>query len=270
MGGAWRDTAKQLLPATVLTRVQAARWALRRLRHRLRWLASGRSGRGIGIGTFDGRNIAYRLHSVDTAVLHHSFDNDIFFRAAPDAVIDETAVILDVGAHIGTFALLASEKAPRGQVYALEASRETFELLRVNIEMNRRPNIAAEHLAIAGTDQPVRLHHDPEGNYGHSITRQLSDSSEVVDGVSLARFLDERNIEKVALAKFNCEGAEFPSLLAAPPGVLRRIKTMIVLYHCDLAAQPVAALIEHLRAGGFRTELREESPDRGWIIARRT
>ena len=134
------------------------------------------------------------MHSVDTAVLHHSFDNDIFFRAAPNADIAETAVILDVGAHIGTFALLASEKVPRGRVYALEASRETFELLRVNIELNRRHNITAEHLAIAGSDQPVRLHHDPGGNYGHSITSKLSDSSEVVGGVSLARYLDDRGI----------------------------------------------------------------------------
>ena len=270
MTAAWRDNVKQLLPGAVLTRVQAARWALRRFRHRLRWLASRRRGRGIGIGTFDGRCIAYRLHSVDTAVLHHSFDNDIFFRAVPDLVIDDAAVILDIGAHIGTFALLASEKAPRGRIYAVEASRETFTLLKTNIELNGRRNITAEHLAIAGSNQRVRLHHDPEGNYGHSITRQLSDSSEEVDGVSLARLLDDRGIAAAALAKFNCEGAEFPSLLAAPAAVLRRITTMLVLYHCDLAEQPVTALTGHLAAAGFRIELREESADRGWIIARRT
>lgn len=147
---AWRDTARKLLPAPVLTRVQRARWTLRRFRHRLRWLASGRRGAGIGIGNFDGRLMAYRLRSVDTAVLHHSFDNDIFFRAVPDLEVGDTAVILDVGAHIGTFALLASERAPRGRVYALEASRETFDLLRTNIELNRRHNIIADHLAKIG------------------------------------------------------------------------------------------------------------------------
>lgn len=80
MATAWRDAARQALPKPVLARVQAARWALRRFRHRLRWLASGRRTDGIGLGRFDGWLIAYRLNSVDTAVIHHSFDNDHFLR----------------------------------------------------------------------------------------------------------------------------------------------------------------------------------------------
>jgi FkbM family methyltransferase len=269
MALAWRNAARKALPKPVLRRVQAARWTLQRFTHRLRWLASGRRGAGIGIGRFDGRRLAYRLHSVDTAVVHHSFDNDIFFAAIPDVVIDPRAVILDVGAHIGTFALLASEKVPDGRVYAIEASAETFALLRVNVELNQRHNIVTEHLALAGVNGPVRLHHDPEGNYGHSITRPLSGSSEAVDGITLETYLADRAIDAVAVAKFNCEGAEFPIILAATRPVLRRFETMVILYHCDLAGTPASVLIEHLRGCGFTTSLANETSERGWIIARR-
>ncbi len=266
---AWRDAARKALPRPVLARVQAARWALRRFRHRVRWLATGRRGRGIGLSRFDGRLVAYRLHSVDTAVLHHSFDRDIFFAAIPDLALADDAVILDAGAHIGTFALLASEKVPNGRVYAVEASAETCDLLRTNITLNRRHNIVADHLAMAGANGPVTLHHDPEGNYGHSITKQLSGSSEVVEGITLEHFLDAHGIGAVAIAKFNCEGAEFPVLLATPPTVLARIRTMVILYHCDLSGRPVSVLIDHLHTAGFRTTHREDSMDRGWLIARR-
>ena len=269
MATAWRDAARKALPRPILTRVQAARWALRHFRHRVRWLASGRRGAGIGLGRFDGRWVAYRLHSVDTAVLHYSFDNDIFFAAVPNLALADDAVIVDVGAHIGTFALLASERVPRGRVFAIEASRETFMLLAANVELNHRSNIELSHLALAGQDGPATLHHDPEGNYGHSITKPLSGSHELVDGVTLARYLADRGVTAVALAKFNCEGAEFPVLLAAPPETLRRIETMVILYHCDLAAQPASVLIDHLQAAGFETSMREDSAERGWIIAHR-
>ena len=269
MSLAWREAAKKALPGPVLTRVQAARWALRHLRHRVRWLLTGRTTRGIGLARFDGRLVAYRLHTVDTAVIFHSFDRDIFFPAIPEVHVAPTDTILDVGAHIGTFALLASEKVPRGRVYAIEASRDTFELLRTNLELNARRNVVADHVALAGGDGPVTLHHDPEGNYGHSITRTLSDSSEVVNGLTLTRYLDERGVNDVAVAKFNCEGAEFPVLLATPAAVLRRIGCLVILYHCDLVDAPLSALLAHVQSAGFETTTRTGSGDRGWIIARR-
>jgi FkbM family methyltransferase len=269
MNTAWRDAARKALPQPILTRVRAARWALRDFRHRVRWLASGHRGPGIGLGRFDGRLLAYRLQSVDTAVLHHSFDNDIFFAAIPDLALADDAVIVDVGAHIGTFTLLASEKVARGRVFAIEASQETFNLLAANVELNQRSNIELAHLALAGHDGPVTLHHDPEGNYGHSITKPLSSSHEVVDGVTLERYLADRALTAVALAKFNCEGGEFPILLTAPAATLRRIAAMVILYHCDLAGQPASTLIDHLHGAGFTTRTREDSAERGWIIAHR-
>ena len=111
MATAWRDVARQALPEPVLTRVQAGRWALRQFRHRLRWLASGRRGAGIGIGRFDGmaRRLpaAFGRHRRDPSQLRQRH----FFAAIPDVPIDGDAVILDVGAHIGTFACWRRRKS---------------------------------------------------------------------------------------------------------------------------------------------------------------
>src|SRR5436309_2826200 len=59
------------------------------------------------IGDF---KLVYRPDSVDEAVLNHSFDNDVFFPAIADVTIPDAGTIVDVGAHIGTFALLAAAK----------------------------------------------------------------------------------------------------------------------------------------------------------------
>lgn len=264
-----RGLGKQLLPSVVLTRVQAARWRLRRFGHRLRWLASGHRGPGIGIGRFDGYRIAYRLHSVDSEVLGHSFGADIFFSAIPGYHLPADGVVLDVGAHIGTFTVLAATRVPRGRVYAVEASRETFQLLHLNVGLNSRANVVAEHLALADRNGEVALYHDPEGNYGHSITKPLSPSTERVRGESLETFMHSRGIAAVALAKFNCEGAEFRILLPASRDTLRRIQKMIVLYHCDLVQESAHRLRDHLAAAGFAVDVRNESAERGWMIATR-
>lgn len=264
-----RTLGKQLLPSGVLAGVQAARWRLRRLGHRLRWLSSFRRGAGIGIGRFDGYRIAYRLHSVDSAVLGHSFDADIFFAAIPGYALPASGVVLDVGAHIGTFSVLAATKVPEGRVYAIEASLETFQLLQVNVTLNRRANVVAEHLALSDVDGDVALYHDPEGNYGHSITKALSPSTERVRGETLETFLRTRGIASVALAKFNCEGAEFGILLRSTRDTLRRIQKMIVLYHCDLVQESARTLRDHLAAAGFSVDVRNEAAERGWMIATR-
>jgi hypothetical protein len=66
----------------------------------------------------------------------------------------------------------------------------------------------------------------------------------------------------------NCEGAEFPILLATPRDVLRRIRMMLVDYHCDLwATNSQEDLVPHLEASGFDCNIHASNDRRGWIVA---
>ena len=260
----------RLLPARFIRRIRYALDQSRAIAHRLRWSAFAFREAAVGIGTFDGFDIAYRIGSVDPSVLQHSFEKDIFFPAIPEYSLPADGVVLDVGAHIGTFSLLAATKAPKGRVFAIEASRDTFDLLRANVSMSGLPNIRVDHLALTDRAGMVKLHHDPDGNYGHSVTKQLSSSSEAVPAATLPQYLEDRDIGRIDLIKFNCEGAEFSILLSTPAGILRRIRKMIVLYHCDLVEHAdVSALTGHLAASGFETRTINQTEGRGWIIATR-
>ena len=226
-------------------------------------------GYRLAIGRHGGFRVAYRSGTADEAVIQHSFENDIFFPAIPEYEPAQGDVILDVGAHIGTFALLAARKVVSGRVFAIEASQETFDYLQINIALNGLGNVEASHVALGGVSGRTVLYHD-RGNWGHSIMKQLSSVGEYVDALTLADYMEEHCIERCALAKFNCEGAEFPILLSASEDTLARIDNMLVLYHCDIAdGYDVDGLTAHLRAQGYRIELRNREGFRGWIVAQR-
>ena len=73
---------------------------------------------------------------------------------------------------------------------------------------------------------------------------------------------------KLQFLKLNCEGAEFPILLASPADVLRRVRMLLVLYHYDLwAKNPKEDLVSHLQTNGFERKIRNFTETRGWIVA---
>jgi FkbM family methyltransferase len=220
----------------------------------------------LALGRFGGFEVAYRQGTTDEAVIAHSFDHDIFFPGVPEYRPAPDHVILDVGAHIGTFALLAAAKVPHGKVYAVEASRESFNLLRINASLNRAHNIDATHVALSDRRGECTLYHDT-GNWGHSIVAPMTGAGEAVPTETLADFFAAKHIHHCHFLKFNCEGAEFPILLATTPEVLARCGTLLVLYHGDLYGGDEAELMNHLRQSGFAISVRNQTERRGWIIA---
>lgn len=224
---------------------------------------------GVAIKSIGGYRIAYRPGTSDDEVLKHSFDNDIFFKGVPEYRPKSGDVVLDVGAHLGDFTFLAAGLVSPGIVYAVEPCKITFDLLNLNIALNRTTNVLARQLALCDRNGTCTLYHSPPGeDWGNSTTYDHAESSEVVPCQTLGSFFDEHGIERVSFAKLNCEGGEFAIILGAPPEVLRRVDIFLVLYHCDFApSRNEQELVKHLEAVGFKTTIRERDGERGWLIA---
>lgn len=224
----------------------------------------------LAIGYWGGFEIAYRKNTADEGAIWESFDNNIFFSGVPEYQPDEGHVIIDVGAHIGTFSLLSSSKVGYGKVYAIEASEDSFNFLRINVALNQCANISVHHLALADKDGMCTLYHNI-GNWGHSTVSKLSNSSETMESCTLSTFLEKNRINECHFMKINCEGGEFPILLSAPKTVLQRVGTILILYHCDLWEHNTEAdLVSHLESSGFNCVIRNRTEKRGWIIATKT
>ena len=222
----------------------------------------------LRIKTFGRFEVAFRSNTDDEAALTRSLDRDALIARLPTYRPNETDIIIDVGAHIGTFALLAASKVPRGRVYAIEPCEDSFNLLRINASLNKLQNLLTFHVALADDQGICKLHYE-FGNQGHSIVHPFSNYGELVECCTLQNFLDENRIGTCDLIKFNCEGAEFPILLSSPPDLLKRIKNMLVLYHSDLwTKDTLEELLAHLYASGFECKnTGQYSERRGWIFA---
>lgn len=215
-----------------------------------------------------GLRIAYRKDTADEQAMRPWIR--WLGRASPrPGEPSEDAVVIDIGAHIGGFTLPASNFAPRGRVFAIEACRASYEVLRFNIELNGLKNVDAAHLAIADRIGRVRLHHGPQGNVGHSITAEHGGSSEAVESVTLRGYMDQRGIDRCDLLKLNCEGAEFPILMTASHDDLRRIQQIAVFYHVDFVddSYSLTGLERRLEDAGFSLGPREGGKTHGWFIA---
>jgi FkbM family methyltransferase len=222
----------------------------------------------LGEFWFNSLKIFFRKGTEDEKVLSHSFDNDIFFKEIPSFKPQKNPVIVDVGAHIGTFSILSAIKFPQARIFSIEASKETFDILQKNIDENHLP-IQASHNALLDREEKVRLYHSSKtGNWGHSVTKELSNSFEEVDSVSLNLFIKENEIDFIDLIKFNCEGAEFDVLLNTNEGVLRKIGLAIILYHEDLSSSGYTLndLLPLFKPESFRVICIARGNKRGWLI----
>ena len=226
-------------------------------------------GYRLEIGTFGEFELAYRTGTADELVIHQALEEDLFFKGISEYRPAPNHVIVDVGAHIGLFSLLAGQRSPQGRIFAIECSRETYNYLRLNVALNKVSNIDISRLALSDKAGEVRLFH-ADGNWGHSIMKPLSSSGEAVPADTLVNFFLTKKIEHCDLMKLNCEGAEFPILLSTPVEVLRRVDVLFIAYHNDLrGAYTIEQLIEHLNSAGFKTREYVVFRHGGWMVAYR-
>jgi FkbM family methyltransferase len=213
--------------------------------------------------------MVYRRHTADETVLfRESFNRDMYLRAFPHFVPSRSHVYIHIGAHIGGFAVMAAARVRH--VYAIEASRRSFDLLAANVHLNHLANVTASHLAIADRPGVLTLHESPSGTWGNSLTARGAVGSEQVPAATLAQYFEQNAIDRCDLLICNAEGAEF--LIFPDAGeVLARIERLAVMYHEDLSpGHRVQELLDAFYGAGFQARIAVvQDAHRGGIIASR-
>ena len=204
-----KESIKLVMPQTMIKRAGDMR---RRLRNAATMLQTGEAGYRLGIERFGDFTVAFRTGTSDVEVLEDRI-GDAIFAAIPDYYTPQPDDdIIDVGAHIGSFALQAASKVPHGRVFAIEASQESFNYLRVNIALNQAFNITPVHMALADTAGVTTLHHD-EGNWGHSITKQWSSRGEQVVKELTGKLLHSTPDFSGGIHQVQLRGSRIPNLV---------------------------------------------------------
>jgi len=148
------------------------------------------------------------------------------------AVLEPGDIVIDAGANLGLFAVLAGEKiGTAGQVFAFEPIAETRRLLLKNIKINRRLNIKLVPNALGRQN----------GQLDFAIFNSLGDSSgyfqtvakkERVEQITLDDFVNNNELTRVDFIKADIEGMERELLKGAERTIKKfKPKIAICLYH---------------------------------------
>jgi FkbM family methyltransferase len=166
------------------------------------------------------QNLQVRLDGIRFEVRPQTNDLDLispkhepvtteWFQAEPDDIV------VDVGAHIGRYTLLAAANGAR--VIAIEPEPTNFALLERNVKLNGRSNVAL--MSCAMTDRPrlVRLSIAPPSNTGTSrilpdldlTPKDSGNEREVaVPGETLDNLVKAHRLTRIDWLKIDAEGHE--------------------------------------------------------------
>jgi FkbM family methyltransferase len=163
-------------------------------------------------------------------------------------------VVLDIGANIGYYTLIAARKiGAEGRVYAFEPEPANFELLKKNVKLNNYRNVVLENKAVSNKNGTSKLYIHPTSTGGHSLT-QKSDVQIQVETVTVDSYFEK--MERIDLVKMDIEGAE-TLVIQGMSDVLRKNKQLKIIMEFDLktvrhAGFTLRQLTEPLFNHGFR------------------
>jgi FkbM family methyltransferase len=156
----------------------------------------------------------------------------LFFRLATSA-----RVVLDVGAHIGFYTLLAAHANPDGVVFAFEPHPRAYGRLERNVTLNALKNVRCVPEACGAVDAVAQLHSvDTEGiASGSTLNRgfmrpEWGLCSWPVNVAAVDPFVARTGIECVDLVKLDTEGTEADVLI----GMLETLRQCKPAIFCEV------------------------------------
>ena len=217
---------------------------------------TGRAGPGPKAIGVRGTGLRFQARdAMDVWCLKETLLDDLYQRHGFGIQPDWT--ILDIGAGIGDFTVLAATTATRGRVHACEPFPGSFELLLRNVEDNGVTNAHVRQVAVTGQRRDIALDlssGEPLMIESVDVARGGRGGLTRVESWSLTELFERLAIDRFDLVKLDCEGAEYDILLNSPPGTIARIERIVMEYHDRVTEHTHHELVSSLQASGFRVE----------------
>jgi len=138
--------------------------------------------------------------------------------------------VIDIGAHIGSFTLLAASKASNGKVLAFEPASYNFSKLEKNVRLNNFSNVEIFKMGVFKKNGFVNLDISQPSS-AHFTIFNGGEEFERVKTITLAEIFTKFKIRHCNLLKIDAEGAEFEILTTASVSVLKLIDKIVFEFH---------------------------------------
>jgi len=177
----------------------------------------------------NGLRFEVRAGERDINILNEVFISGSYNEALP--LIKEDSIIIDIGAHIGSFSVIAGGLAKKGRVYAYEPFKDSLNLLTNNLAYNNISNVKSFPLAITDKSGTSKFYlKSIAGEYAGNSIYGNGESIEV-ETISLNDVFIKNKIIFCNLLKIDCEGAEYNMIYNTPVDLFKDIHNIILEYH---------------------------------------
>lgn len=216
--------------------------------------------------TRTGVKIKIRTNSTDFMAFTHVWIVGEYSKKGFE--IDDNDLIIDVGAHIGLFSLLASQFCKKGKIFSFEPIKENFELLKENVRINGIRNISIFNEAVSDISSKITLYQN-EDEAGHSKFVKTFNSVQV-NAISIKEFFDNKNIENCNLLKLDCEGSEYEIIESLPTNYFNKLDKIIIEYHlADTKPELLKGLKSKLINLSYNISIKPLFEDIGFLYAKK-
>lgn len=214
----------------------------------------------------NGIKVKLRVDSTDLMAFVNVWLVEEYKKHGFEIYNDDT--VIDIGAHIGLFALYATQFCKSGKIFCFEPIKENYDVLISNIELNEITNIVASNKAVSTDSRTVTIYLN-EDQSGHSMHYTSSKKIEV-ESISLQEIFDVNSIKKCDFMKMDCEGEEYDIMESLPDAYYTKIGKICMEYHlADVKLRTLNDLINRLRKFSFKTIKTETTTDMGLLYAHR-
>jgi len=174
----------------------------------------------------DGTLISYRQGRGDAFVVREVFLRDVYGLGTIKTRV--RPIVVDIGAHIGCFCLLAHRLLNPSILAAYEPEPDNFALLSQNMLVNRVSEARLSMAAVTTSGGRARL--SIHGSSGcHSLATRRSDKFVDVESVPFDRVVG--GLPEIDILKIDCEGSEYEQLESASDTSLAKVERIVMEFH---------------------------------------
>lgn len=167
-------------------------------------------------------------HAVSGAVMDKCYEPHV--TAVLERELRPDSVLVDVGASIGWFALLAAARAPRGKVIAFEPGHDNVQLIYRSVAANGFDNVVVYPFAATDRRRYLQLALSAAYGFVHDVDDRSDDT--VVQGVTVDEIVERE--PRVDIIKIDIEGHEPFALRGMQQTIARHHPLLLTEFHPKL------------------------------------
>ncbi len=154
--------------------------------------------------------------------------------------VQQGTIVLDIGANVGYYSILAASKAINGRVFAFEPNALLHSQIQNSLRFNNFENVQVVAAAVSNKHRQAALLYlssaDNKGMSALATPSNYSGQTTTIETITIDNWVADNNISRVDIIKMDIEGAETLAL-EGMRNTLIRFSPIVFMEVCDEVLQ---------------------------------